>query len=96
MNGLRFDADLASLDQTRERLASAARAVDDLRHHPGVLRGRAADAGDEGLTDALVELASAWGWGLEVLAGEMRRWGALVGTALDTYDRADRAATGER
>ncbi len=88
--GARFDVDLASLDETTLRLAAAARAVDDLRAHPGVLRGRAADTGDAGLAAAVVDLATSWQWGLELLSGEVRRWAALLQTAADTYRSADR------
>jgi hypothetical protein len=89
-DGVRFEVDPTSLQQTALSLVAAARAVDDLREHPGGLRGRAADAGDAQLADALVGLGSAWGWGLEVLAGEVRRWGALLQAAGGLYDRADR------
>lgn len=88
--GIRFDVDPASLEQTGLTLTAAARAVDELRGHPGVLRGRAADAGDPALAQAIIDLASTWGWGLERLADEARRWGTLLQTAGSLYTQADR------
>jgi hypothetical protein len=86
----RFDVDPRSLDDTALRLAAATRAIDDLRRHPGVLRGRAADTGDSELAAAVVHLASAWGWGLETLGAEARRWSALLQSVASTYRQADR------
>jgi hypothetical protein len=91
--GPRFGADLGSLDETALRLTAAARAVDDLRDHPGVLRGRALDLADDELATAVVDLAIAWDWGLQGLAAETRRWAALVTCAADAYRQADARAT---
>ncbi|MGN6612021.1 MAG: hypothetical protein ACTHLJ_09615 [Angustibacter sp.] len=89
MDGAVISVDLASLDALRASLREAARGIDDLREHPGAVRARAADTGDPRLAQAVVDVATAWGWGLELLGGELRRWEALLNVAVSAYQRSD-------
>jgi hypothetical protein len=80
-----FGADAMSLEETAQRLAQAASVVRDLRDHAGVVRGRAADAGDEELAAAIVAFAQSWQWGLEVVGAEADRWAVAVRAVARTY-----------
>ncbi|WP_426560531.1 hypothetical protein ACPPVT_12075 [Angustibacter sp. McL0619] len=75
--------------QVAERAADAVR---DLRGHPGVLRGRARECGDDELGDALIAMAAAWDETLGDLAGEATRWQVLLRMAADTYRAAEAGA----
>lgn len=91
MDAAVISVDLASLDALRASLRDAARGIDDLREHPGVVRARAADTGDARLAAAAVDVATAWEWGLELLGGELRRWDALLDVAASVYQGSDRS-----
>lgn len=91
MDGAVVAVDLACLDELRGRLRAAAAGIEALREHPGAVRARAADTGDPRLATAVVDVATAWGWGLEVLGGELRRWDALLGLAASAYQVSDRS-----
>ncbi len=90
MVGARFDVDLAALQLAAEEVSRAAAAARSLRAHPGVLAGRAADAGDEELREALVALGTRWDWGWGVVGGEADRWAALLDAAAQTYAAVER------
>ncbi|HEX3005952.1 MAG TPA: hypothetical protein VHO27_17200 [Angustibacter sp.] len=89
MDGAVISVDLASLEALRGSLREAARGIEALREHPGVVRARAADTGDPGLAAAAVDVATSWEWGLELLGGELRRWDALLGVAASAYQDSD-------
>jgi hypothetical protein len=91
MHGVVVTVDLASLDELRGQLRGAASGIDALREHPGIVRAHAAATGDAHVAAALVAVAGAWGWGLELLGGELRRWDALLGVAVSAYQGADRS-----
>jgi hypothetical protein len=91
MTGVRFGATPAALDGTAGVIAAAALAIAELRDHPGVLRGRAADAGDDEVRAALVSFASAWDWGLELVQHETDRWADLLRAVADTYRSLERS-----
>ncbi|GAA4355741.1 hypothetical protein [Angustibacter luteus] len=91
MNGASFSVVPAVLEAEASRLEAAAHAVRDLREHPGVLRGRALDSGDDELAAALVGFASAWQDGLDRVASQATRWALVMRTARDTYLRTEHA-----
>lgn len=91
MDPTRITVDLASLEALRGSFRGAAAGIEELREHPGALRARAADTGDGGLAHAVVDLAAAWDWGLELLGGELRRWDALLAVTAAVYQDADRS-----
>ncbi|MGN6302861.1 MAG: hypothetical protein ACTHN8_17390 [Angustibacter sp.] len=91
VDGVVVAVDPASLEELSGRLRAAGREIDALREHPAAVRARAGDTGDPGLARATVDVATAWGWGLELLGGELRRWDALLGLATAAYQGSDRA-----
>ncbi|GAB3690523.1 hypothetical protein [Angustibacter aerolatus] len=82
--------DLEALQAVSARLLAAADAARDLSRHPGVVRGRAADGGDDALRDAAVHFADRWSWALDRASYDARRIGELLGAAVDTYRRTER------
>lgn len=85
MSTARFAVDLPALRLAVDDVARAGEVITALREHPGVLAGRAADAGDDALRDALVAFGADWDWGWRVVGGEAERWAALLTAALETY-----------
>ncbi|GMA89176.1 hypothetical protein GCM10025868_44260 [Angustibacter aerolatus] len=67
--------DLEALQAVSARLLAAADAARDLSRHPGVVRGRAADGGDDALRDAAVHFADRWSWALDRASYDARRIG---------------------
>jgi hypothetical protein len=92
MSGAGFSVVPAALETEASRLDAAAHGIRDLRDHPGVLRGRALDCGDDELAAALVGFASAWQEGLDRVAAEATRWALVMRAARDTYLQTEHAA----
>lgn len=75
--------------------AGLERAVDQCRRlleHPGVIRGRAADSGDDELRNAASLLADRWEWGLQVLVDEATTLFHDLRSAADLYDEVERTS----
>ena len=75
--------------------ADLERAVDQgrrLLEHPGVVRGRASDAGDELLRDAVVAFADRWEWGLSALVDDAAALARDIGAAARLYDQVERTS----
>jgi hypothetical protein len=75
--------------------ADLERAVDQGRRllgHPGVVRGRASDAGDELLRDAVVAFADRWEWGLSALVDDAAALARDIGAAAHLYDEVERTS----
>jgi hypothetical protein len=75
--------------------ADLERAVDEgrrLLEHPGVVRGRASDAGDELLRDAVVAFADRWGWGLSALVDDAAALARDIGAAARLYEQVERTS----
>jgi hypothetical protein len=75
--------------------ADLERAVDQgrrLLEHPGVVRGRASDAGDELLRDAVVAFADRWEWGLSALVDDAAALARDIGAATRLYDQVERTS----
>jgi hypothetical protein len=71
------------------------RAVDQgqrLLEHPGVVRGRAQDAGDDVLRDAVVAFAARWEWGLQVLVDDAAALARDITAAARLYDEVERTS----
>jgi hypothetical protein len=85
----RYAVDPAQLRAVADQVARGAAAVRALREHPGQLAGRAADAGDAGLQEALVTLGTRWDWGWGVVGDEAERWAVLLAAVADVYAAAD-------
>jgi hypothetical protein len=91
MSDVVFSVVADELESNAERMERAALAVRDLRGHPGVLRGRAADCGDDELAAALVGFAGAWDEGLADVAAQATRWQVLLRATVGGYLAAERA-----
>ena len=89
VSGERYVVAPEQLRAVADQVARAAAVVRALHEHPGVLAGRAADAGDDDLASALVELASRWDEGWAVVGAEADRWAALIQAVAGTYAAAD-------
>jgi hypothetical protein len=75
--------------------ADLGHAVDEGRRlldHPGVLRGRASDAGDELLRDAVVAFADRWECGLSALVDDAAALARDIGAAARLYDQVERTS----
>lgn len=71
------------------------RAVDrgrQLLEHPGRVRGRAQDGGDDDLRDAVVLFASRWQWGLQVLVDDAAALARDIEVAARVYDEVERTS----
>jgi hypothetical protein len=90
------DVVLAVRTSALDRLcADLERAVDQgrqLLEHPGVVRGRASDAGDELLRDAIAAFADRWEWALSALVDEAAALARDIGAAARLYDQAERTS----
>lgn len=71
-------------------MEAAARAAREVSEHPGQVRGRAQDGGDEELRDAAALMADRWQWSLDRLAGDVSRWTALLHVVIDQYAEIER------
>ncbi len=94
MSGTRFGIDLPRFRLAIEDVARAGEVIESLREHPGVLAGRAADAGDDLLRETLVEFGARWDWGWRVVGAEAERWAALLTTVMDTYAAVEQIVSG--
>jgi hypothetical protein len=75
--------------------ADLERAVDQgrrLLEHPGLVRGRASDAGDELLRDAVVAFADRWEWGLRCLVDDAAVLARDVRAAARLYEQVERTS----
>lgn len=75
--------------------ADLERAVDQgrrLLEHPGLVRGRASDAGDELLRDAVVAFADRWECGLRCLVDDAAVLARDVRTAARLYEQVERTS----
>lgn len=88
----RYQVQTAQLREIAETLRAAVRAADAVVVHPGVVRGRAADAGDDDLRDAAAVFADRWEYGLRQMTVSGRRMADALTLAADTYEGADAAA----
>jgi hypothetical protein len=73
--------------------AELERAVDEgrrLLEHPGVVRGRASDAADELLREAIVAFTDRWEWGLCALVDDAAALARDIGAAARLYDQVER------
>jgi hypothetical protein len=73
--------------------ADLERAVDQgrrLLEHPGVVRGRASDAGDDLLRAAVVAFADRWECGLRALVDDAAALARDVNAAARLYDQVER------
>jgi hypothetical protein len=60
--------------------------------HPGAVRGRAQDGGDDELRDAAALLADRWAWGLQVLLDDATTLLHDLRSAVVVYDQVERTA----
>jgi len=75
--------------------ADLERAVDRGRRlldHPGVVRGRAADTGDDLLRDAVVAFADRWEWGLHALVDDAASLARDISAAARLYEQVERTS----
>lgn len=79
----------AQLRDVAETLAAAAEALRGVVEHPGIVRGRAQDSGDDGVRDAAERLADRWEHAMQLMAAESQRLVDVLRLAADTYDEAD-------
>ncbi len=82
----------SALDQLCTDLQRAVDQGRQLLEHPGVVRGRAQDGGDEDLRDAAVLLADRWQWGLQVLVDDAETLLHDVRAATLVYDQVERTS----
>jgi hypothetical protein len=71
------------------------RAVDrgrQLLEHPGRVRGRAQDSGDDVLRDAITAFASRWEWGLQALVDDAAALARDIAAAARLYDEVERTS----
>jgi hypothetical protein len=92
----RFAVCTSALDATCTELERAVRHGRDLLDHPGVLRGRAEDVGDDDLRAAVVHFAGRWHWGLQVLVDDASRLLTDLRSAARLYDELERTTVTTR
>jgi len=86
--GVRTGA-LATLSDELERAVDQGRR---LLEHPGVVRGRASDAGDDLLRDAVVAFADRWDWGLRCIVDDAAALARDVDAAARLYEQVERTS----
>lgn len=82
----------SALDELCRALESATARGRQLLQHPGVVRGRAQDGGDDELRDAAVLFADRWQWALQAMVDDAE---ALLGdlrSAALLYDEVERTS----
>jgi hypothetical protein len=90
--GVTYGVRTNALDQLCDDLQRAVAHGRQLLDHPGVVRGRADDAGDETLRHAVVAFATRWEWCLQALVDDTA---ALLGdlrAAAQVYDEVERTS----
>ncbi|HET8615519.1 MAG TPA: hypothetical protein VFL94_08350 [Actinomycetales bacterium] len=81
------------LHQECESLRRAVEQSRRLLDHPGLVRGRAQDCGDDDLRDAAALLASRWQYGLQALVAEAEALLTRLRAATQLYDDVERTST---
>ncbi|GAB3599958.1 hypothetical protein GCM10027446_32530 [Angustibacter peucedani] len=89
MTGVRVSVDTGAVRAAADAVGEVACGLRALLDHPGLLEGRAADAGDDDLRAALVDLGRRWDHGWGVLAAESAHWADLLAGAADVYDTVE-------
>lgn len=88
----RYQVQTGQLREAAAALARAAEVARSLVEHPGVVRGRAHDGGDELLAAAGAQFADRWQHGLRLMSAHSQRMADALRLAADTYDRVELAA----
>ncbi len=88
----RYQVRTAELREIAGMVAAAADAAKAVVEHPGVVRGRAQDGGDDDLRDQAARFADRWEHGLRLMAAQAQRMADALRLAADTYDQAERAS----
>lgn len=87
--GPRYAVRTDRLRAVADALADAVTAAAGVADHPGVVRGRAQDAGDDELRDQAAAFADRWEHGLHLMVGHGRRMSDALRSAADGYDRVE-------
>jgi hypothetical protein len=90
VTGAAFGVRTNALDQTCDDLKRAVDRGRQLLEHPGRVRGRAQDGGDDDLRDAVVLFAARWQWGLQVLVDDAAALARDLQVAARVYDQVER------
>lgn len=87
-----FGVRTSALDRASADLQRAVDRGRQLLEHPGRVRGRAQDAGDDGLRDAIVAFAGRWEWGLQALVDDASALARDLAAAAQLYDEVERTS----
>lgn len=91
-DAVRYRVRTSALDQVCAGLERAVEHGRRLLEHPGLVRGRAQDAGDDELRDAAALLADRWQWGLQVLLDDATTLLNDLRSATLLYDEVERTS----
>jgi hypothetical protein len=87
-----FGVRTSALDRVCDELQRAVDRGRQLLEHPGRVRGRAQDVGDEGLCDAITAFAGRWEWGLQALVDDAAALARDIAAAARLYDEVERTS----
>jgi hypothetical protein len=91
-DAVRYRVRTSALGEVCDGLERAVQHGRRLLEHPGVVRGRAQDGGNDDLRDAAVLLADRWQWGLQVLLDEATTLLHDLRSASLLYDAVERTS----